>query len=494
LPAALLVRCTPSYSHADASLPDARALRLGRAVAVAAVLLVAVLSASRISADRMGLNRRADSPLRGWINQNRGPIVSRDGTTLAFTTGAGSLDTVDRRHREAALTAGIVGRVTYANQNGGGIENGWRALLRCGGSGQARASGESWSRGAARIEGDPARCKPEGLRTSLDLPVQRAATAALADVRGAIVVLDGRTGAVLAAAGRVGAETTATTLAAFDLLVAPGSTFKIVTAAAALESGIATETPFASGFAAPAGRWLSNAGGEMCGGALRDAFAQSCNSSFARLGVKIGADRIIATAARFGFGSPVAVSGIPSATSSLNAAEGMGPDLLASSSIGQGAVAATPLQMALVVATVANGGRRPTPTLVDGICGKESVTTSTRRVLSTQTARTIGEAMRAVTLDGTGRGAASVPGMWALKTGTAEVPRLSQAGTSAGTAAWIVGYPTTPLKSGVLPVVAGVILPDAANPLRSGPRDGVGVVAALAPAALSAHGTREACD
>lgn len=493
--AALLVRCTPSLSHADASLPDALALRAGRAVTVAAVLLVAVLAAYRISSDRLVLNRRTDNPLRGWINQNRGPIVSRDGTTLAYTTGAGSLDTVDRRYREAALTAGIVGRVSFADQSGGGIENAWRALLRCGGSGQARASGESWSAGATRVEGDPARCKPDGLRTSLDLDVQRAATAALRGRRGAIVVLDARTGAILATAGRLGVPAATTPLAGFELLVAPGSTFKIVTAAAALGAGIATDTPLASGFAAPGGRWLSNAGGETCGGTLHNAFVHSCNSSFALLGVNVGAGRLDATADRFGFGSRVAVSGLQAPASSLNAAANpFDADTLASSSIGQGAVAATPLQMALVTATVAAGGERPSPTLIDGICGKASVTTSTRRVISASTAREIARAMRGVTVAGTGGGAADVPGAWALKTGTAEVPQLSQSGSPAGTAGWIVGFPTAPLKSRVLPVVAGVVLPDTANSLRSGPQDGVAMISELARATLSARGPRADCD
>jgi hypothetical protein len=93
--------------------------------------------------------------------------------------------------------------------------------------------------------------------------------------------------------------------------------------------------------------------------------------------------------------------------------------------------------------------------------------------------------MRAATLAGTGSSAARAPGAWALKTGTAEVPALSQAGSPAGTAAWIVGFPTTPTRSGVLPVIAGVVLPGDDDLQRSGPRDGVALINTLAGAAMS---------
>ena len=107
---------------------------------------------------------------------------------------------------------------------------------------------------------------------------------------------------------------------------------------------------------------LSNANGESCGGTFTDSFAHSCNSVFAPLGVEVGAQRLVATAERFGLNEEPTIAGAlpehpaprPPTSTPLD---------LGSTAIGQGRVLATPLQLASVAQTIANGGVRLTPTL-----------------------------------------------------------------------------------------------------------------------------------
>lgn len=478
---ALLIRTHPRTAPDPAARDASSALRRTRLAAMFALVVLALLVVQRVDSQRVELNRRADNPFRKWASLQRGPIITRDGTTVAYTTGGGSLDTIRRHYRAKTALGGLVGSLTELDLNGGGTELAWRALLRCGGSGQARPAGAAWSRGATTVIGNPADCETEGLRMSVDVGLQRAAWRALGSHKGAIVVLDARTGRVLAAVGRRRFEDGPGSIAAFEMTIAPASTFKIVTAAAALHHGVSTQTPLASGYTPPGGRRIRNAGGAVCGGTLAAAFAASCNSSFTLLGSAVGRERLSAMAARFGFGDMTRVSGFPVRPSSTGIKPGA--DAITSASIGQGTVLATPLQMAVAAAAIANRGMRPTPTLVDATCSGHRVPVLRRRAATLAVARELRAAMRAVTVSGTGRGASTTRGKWALKTGTAEVPALREAGTPRGTAGWIVGFPTE-LGSRVIPVIAGVVLPSDAHPYRSG-QDGVAIINALSGAARS---------
>ncbi|WP_378735330.1 peptidoglycan D,D-transpeptidase FtsI family protein [Nocardia brasiliensis] len=156
----------------------------------------------------------------------------------------------------------------------------------------------------------------------------------------------------------------------------PGSTFKVVVTAAALANNIATpEDQFTAapnitlpGTATP----LENYNGTNCGSgqtaSLYEAFRLSCNTAFAELGVKVGAARLKDQAAGFGIGERRSIP-IPVAESTVgpisdNAA-------LAQSSIGQRDVALTPLDNAVIAATVANGGVRMQPYLIDQLQGPD---------------------------------------------------------------------------------------------------------------------------
>ena len=202
-----------------------------------------------------------------------------------------------------------------------------------------------------------------------------------------------------------------------DGLQPPGSTFKMVTLTGVLQANIAnprTVFPYAT-YATLDGVRLNNANGEECGGSLELAFAVSCNSVFTPLGVKLGAPRLVATAERYGFNHEPGVPG--AAESTLPSAEKIQGELdVGSTAIGQGEVLATPLQMATVAATIADGGRRPQPTfMIDSHPAKPV------QVVSPAIARTVRHLMIGVVRFGTGTSAA-IPGVTvAGKTGTAEL-------------------------------------------------------------------------
>ncbi len=253
------------------------------------------------------------------------------------------------------------------------------------------------------------------VHTTIDPDLQQAAVAALGDQYGGAAALDARDGSVLALAG-----------IAFSGPQPPGSTFKIVTTTAALEAGVVKLTdqfPIQTSTVVE-GREVANAHNEACGGSFVQAFAESCNSVFVPLGPKIGSERLVRTAELYGFNSPPSLFD-QEAIRALNPPQSTIPtsipgDLdLGVSAIGQGQVLATPLEMASVAQTIANGGlRSPTRMVTDRAlrgAGKPV------RVTSEELAATLRDLMVQVVTSGTGS-AAALPGVQvAGKTGTAEL-------------------------------------------------------------------------
>jgi peptidoglycan glycosyltransferase len=244
------------------------------------------------------------------------------------------------------------------------------------------------------------------LRTTISPTVQEATVSALAGRLGGIVAMEPQNGQILAVAGL-----------GLDGLQPPGSTFKMITLTGVLQAHVAsprTVFPYAT-HAVLDGVTLNNANGEECGGSLAVAFAVSCNSVFTPLGVRLGATRLVATAEHFGFNHDPAVPG--AATSTLPPASEIHGELaVGSTAIGQGRVLATPLQMAIVAATIADGGLRPQPSFLHG--GSSGGGT---RTTSVPVAHTVRRLMTAVVRVGTGTKAA-IPGVTvAGKTGTAEL-------------------------------------------------------------------------
>lgn len=260
------------------------------------------------------------------------------------------------------------------------------------------------------------------LHTTLRPGLMGAANAALGGKLGGVAVVRPRDGAVQALAGL-----------AVSAPQPPGSTFKIITVAAALEHRLATPStryPPATS-ATLSGVKLGNANGERCGGTLTQAFVESCNSVFAPLGAKVGAERLVQTARAFGFGEdPVVPAGKPS---TISPAAGLRDDLaVGAAAIGQDRDLATPLQMATVGATIALGGRRARPR----IATLQPVVR--RRAISARTARQVRSMMLDVVRSGTGTAAAIAGVQVAGKTGTAELRPNSKDPKDAD--AWFVAF------------------------------------------------------
>lgn len=224
--------------------------------------------------------------------------------------------------------------------------------------------------------------------------VQRAAASALGERRGAVVAIDPRDGAVLAMVDfpsydpnlLSGHDQAAVQQAWQDLNADPskpllprtyreryfpGSSFKVVTAAVALATSSATPTqpvfPVLRELPLPqTNQTLQNFGGSACGGTVADALRVSCNTVFAQLGLDMGAAKLSAGAAAFGFRQVPPIDLPFGASSVFPIAAAFAQDLpaLAKSAIGQQDVSATPLEMALVAAAIANNGVIMTPHLM----------------------------------------------------------------------------------------------------------------------------------
>jgi Penicillin binding protein transpeptidase domain/Penicillin-binding Protein dimerisation domain/NTF2-like N-terminal transpeptidase domain len=252
---------------------------------------------------------------------------------------------------------------------------------------------------------------PHDVTTTLQLPIQEAASTALGGRYGGVVVLAAKTGAVEADVGL-----------GMDALQPPGSSFKTVTVSAALKAGVATpESAYAYARDVVLNGWrLRNYHHEDCGGSLVLAFAVSCNSVFAPLADSVGAARLVAMATAFGFNRKPTIA-YPVPTSVTRPAGAMPSDLsLGVAGIGQGGVDASPLQMASVAQTIGSRGVQHPPHVVYTPT-RRSDRQPPRRVIPARIAAQVRTMMEAVVTEGTGT-AAALPGVTvAGKTGTAEV-------------------------------------------------------------------------
>lgn len=246
----------------------------------------------------------------------------------------------------------------------------------------------------------------------------------------------------------------------------PGSTFKVVTAAAALDAGVVTDldTPTDSPdpYRLPGTTTrLTNEGDGCTDASLRAAFEWSCNTVFAKLGVDVGVADMTATAQAFGFNDRHLR--IPFVASPSTFDTSVDKAQLALSSIGQYNTRATPLQMAMVAAAVANGGMARPPYLVERTVRRTGETVGTggagpvRQVMSPSTAVRMKELMTDVVQEGTGSNAAIRGATVGGKTGTAQ----HGLGNSGVPYAWFVSWAQA--DSDLEPKVAvAVVVEDAA--------------------------------
>jgi cell division protein FtsI/penicillin-binding protein 2 len=336
----------------------------------------------------------------------RATLLARDGATLAegpnrasslgpiATQVVGELGPAPPDQRAALRAAGFPTKTPVGLT---GLERVFQDQL-------AGTPGGSLLAGSRRLAHTSPR-QGAAVRTSIDPGLEQAAITALAGRYGGAVAMNPRTGEILALAG-----------VAYSALQPPGSTFKIITATAALEAGavkMSDTFPVQTG-AVLEGRTIENANGESCGGTFIQSFANSCNSVFAPLGAKVGGAKLVAVAERFGFNRDPGIAG--AATSTIPSAETIGDSLaVGSSAIGQGRVQASTLEMATIAATIAERGRRPRPSL------ELHPRPHFARVTSASVARKLRRLMLAVVAFGTGT-AAQIPGVKvAGKTGTAEL-------------------------------------------------------------------------
>lgn len=297
---------------------------------------------------------------------------------------------------------------------------------------------------------------PQGATVELTInpKAQKAAYDALGDQRGAVVALDPKTGNILALVSKptfdpneLASHDTAKVTSTWNALnkdegrplenraisgrlYPPGSTFKIITAAAALEDGYQPDTevegPATLDLPGTTVGLPNDFSGE-CGPngkiTLIDALKISCNTAFGSIGLQLGDQKLREQARKFGFGQALKVP--LSVTASTFPAQ-LTPDHLAQSAIGQFDVRVTPLQMAMVSAAIANGGVVMKPNLVSRVLGADlSVLDRPQaedlgRAVSSDTAAKLTEMMRAVVDSGTGTRAQIDGVQVAGKTGTAE--------------------------------------------------------------------------
>ncbi len=392
-------------------------------------------------------------------SKERGTIVDAGGRILAQSTpNPADQSAYLRAYPEGPLTAHAVGfsSVLFGDR---GLEQAYAADLR---SKQDVTISDLVS---ALLGRD---LRPQSLVLSLDADVQQAASDGLGSHHGAVVALDARTGAIVAYVSAPSFDPAGllleTSAAAGDALEAdpakplldrvvgetypPGSTFKLVTAAAALEGELATpetrfpdvaeyELPGSTAVIRNFDRRSCSGGGDV---ELAVAFQRSCNTVFAELGVRIGAAGLEEQAARFGFGQPIPfIYDVQSSVFPSSEAFESNEAALAQSAIGQRDVRATPLQMVAIAAAIANDGILMQPYLVQQVVDADgSVTETTEpaelwRAVSENTAAALAGMMERVVASGTGTGAA-VDGLTvAGKTGTAET-------AAEAPDVWFVGY------------------------------------------------------
>ncbi|MGX2995996.1 peptidoglycan D,D-transpeptidase FtsI family protein [Streptomyces sp. JNUCC 64] len=321
--------------------------------------------------------------------------------------------------------------------------------------------------------------------TTLNGAAQKAAFEGLGDKKGAVAAIDPETGAVLALASTPSYDPSSFAgnslnkdtpvwnklkkdrdepmlNRALRETYPPGSTFKVVTAAAALEHGLVddpddkTETPLP--WVMPDTRTeLENDGPLPCKDAtLRNALKVSCNTVFGKAGSDLGKDKMRETAEKFGFNSEHFV---PVRANASVWPKEMDRPQTALSSIGQFETAATPLQMAMVAAAVANDGKLMTPYMVQSLQApsldviEKHEPSEMSRPLSEDNAQKLQSMMETVVDDGTGRNARIDGVKVGGKTGTAQ----HGVDNSEKPYAWFISYAKTDSGS---PVAVAVVVED----------------------------------
>lgn len=424
------------------------------------VLLFAVLIAATSWSSVLGARGLQDNPhnRRPLLQAERIPrglILARDGTKLAINHRVGGGETLRyfRSYPTGSLFSHAVG-YSFVSRGDAGLEKSFNREL----TGQENEFKSLVDQlGGGTKEGDD-------LHTTLDPNAQRTAISALGGQRGSIVALDPSSGAIRVMYSypnydpnqipnhyqQLNSDPSSPLFnRATQARYPPGSSFKVVTAAAALDSHRYTPDSLISGQNNKiiSGVPLQNDGGANFGTiSLTDGLTHSVNTVFGEVGEKLGKDTMYKYMSRFGFGSRLGLD-LPSGEISPSGVF-KGQRLLGSGdavdigrvAIGQERLQVTPLQMALVAAAVGNGGTLMEPRLVDRVVASDGTVRETfnpkvrSQVMSGGSASALAQMMSKVVQEGTGTASALSGIQVAGKTGTAEVA----GGTS--NQAWFIAF------------------------------------------------------
>ncbi len=363
--------------------------------------------------------------------------------------GIGFAERGQRFYPKDKLAAHVLGIVGIDNQGLEGIEVRYDSFLR-GTRGQVKSERDATGK---EIPGGITQFVPpvdgNDLYLNIDEVIQyiveRELDKGMAELkakRGMILAMDPKTGAVLAMASRPAynpnryfeePDSLRRNIIVSDAYE-PGSTFKIVTAAAALEERVVRpdDTFFDPGYMKVADRyvrcWLAGGHGTQT---FVEATENSCNVVFATVGTRLGQERFYRYIQAFGFGSSLGIDFPGEAAGLLQRPKNVGPVELANISFGQG-ISVTPIQLLSALNAIANGGTLMRPQLIskitdpDGFIVKEFQQEPIRQVISNQTSKELSLILESVIVNGSGF-RAQIPGYRvAGKTGTAEKPEAGR--------------------------------------------------------------------
>ncbi|MEV7519737.1 penicillin-binding transpeptidase domain-containing protein [Streptomyces sp. NPDC091371] len=474
----------------------------------AALLVALLVNVARVQvweSAAYGANPANKRPVIERYAEPRGDILV-DGRPITGSRDSGQLLRYERTYKNGPLYAPVTG---FSSQTYGTsfVERAEDGIL----------SGTDSGLSAFPLWYDLSRGRPAGgnALTTIRASMQLAAYTGLAGKRGAVAAVEPATGKILALVSspsydpallsgtgarvkdawtRLNADPAKPMLnRALRETYPPGSTFKIVTAAAALDAGVVTDVDAPTETPDPyplpgTSTLLPNAGTGCQDASMADAVQWSCNTVMAKIGVRVGLRGMVEAAERFGFNDDGLR--VPSWVSRSNFDTDMSQDQLALSSIGQFNTKATPLQMAMVAAAVANGGELNSPYLVerttqdDGDQVRRGGSRSLGRAMNPATAMRLQQLMVKVVEDGTGRNAAIPGAVVGGKTGTAQ-HGVGNAGTPY---AWFISWAKA--EGAPLPAVAVAVVVEDASADRgeiSGNLAAAPIARAVMEAALSAR-------
>ncbi|MBV9818409.1 MAG: penicillin-binding protein 2 [Solirubrobacterales bacterium] len=431
---------------------NAQIVRLfGLIVVLFGLLIVWTTRWTVIDASALNSNPLNSRALIAQLRVKRGRILAADGTVLARSVPAGG-GTFSRSYSQGSLFAQPVGYADVREGSAAGLERSRGPELRGLSTGLTSIFGPL---GGQQVGDD--------VDTSLDPRAQAVAREGLAGRPGSVVALDPRTGAVLAMYSDPSYDDNRPKAPCSDACqldratqgrYPPGSTFKIVTATAAIDSGRYTPSSVVDGRSPVtiSGVPLANDNDQPFGDIdLTTALTYSVNTVWAQVAVALGTPTMTSYMRRFGFYATPPIdlppgevrSSYPVSSQGRAYPPGSPNEDIGRIAIGQGGLEVTPLQMAMVASAVANGGRLMRPHLMtraidqDGRTVKTVTPTLYHQVMQRSTAQQVAQMMEKVVDEGTGTPAQLGSGIpFAGKTGTASVGPTGEGLTQP----WFIGF------------------------------------------------------